>query len=113
MKQSISHILISITLIGSLLIPLSIDFTQVLNKHEHKTCKAVNEKHIHKQKLACSHLYYVSFSKFKNKDFDLKLFIPLFIHSDQYEFDKPFLSNTSSAILDRGPPKFVFTYIIL
>ncbi len=109
MKHNISHILISITLIGSLLIPLSIGFTQVMNNHDHKVCNANKEKHIHKQNLACSHLFYVSFSKFQNTDFDLKLYIPLFIYSDQSDFDKPFLSNTTSAILDRGPPKFVFT----
>ena len=108
MKQNISHILISITLIGSLLIPLSIGFTQVLNGHDHKVCTANNEKHIHKQHLACSHLYYVSLSKLKNKDFDLVLYIPLFFYHSQNNLSKLFLSNITSTILDRGPPKFVF-----
>ena len=108
MKQNISHILISITLIGSLLIPLSIGFNQVLNDHDYKVCTANNEKHIHKQHLACSHLYYVSLAKLKNKDFDLKLYTPLLFHFIQIELNKPFSSNITSTVLDRGPPKFVF-----
>ncbi len=104
MKRKILHITFSISLIVSILLPLTISFSHTLENHEHKVCKAKNEHHIHIQHMDCSFYHYYSNYQTNVSIAKFIIDLPIFIEQENNFVQTSLFSLNNCSLFNRGPP---------
>lgn len=104
MKKQFSKHIASYVLIASLLLPIGISFVHMLHNHEHNTCSAKHEQHIHKQNANCSSFHYLSPVQAGYQHFEYKLFPTLEIFKIPTLEHLIYFSHKLTYFLVRGPP---------
>ncbi len=106
MKRSYFRKITSFILILSIILPLIIGFTHVLDDHEHDICKAKTETHIHSKKSNCSSLHYFTHFQYKSGLNYLEIHGAEYFQGPSIQLNFLFYFTYISSNFERGPPSF-------